>query len=497
MDLLKASLYKHYGWSVFKKGQREILEAVLNQRDVLGVLPTGGGKSLCFQLPALINQGIVIVFSPLVAIMEDQVSQLKQRGIAAACFHAGIEKTRREEVINLIKENKINLLYLAPERLNQKSIRQLLIQKYKQKTLVAIAIDEAHCISSWGHNFRPDYRTLGDVRNLCPEVPIAAFSATASPKVRADIIRRLNLRKPFVHVCSARRKNLFYSMIRRKKQPLSDVLQAIKKSRGASLIYVRTRRLVDEWARLLQKEGIPTISYHAGLNTKVREKALNDFLKEKKPVLVGTVAFGMGIDRSDVGLVLHLSLPSTPESYLQESGRAGRDGLEANCLVLYSPIDRVKFNWTIKSLEQNHQINKQNIEEKIRKNFALEQIRNMENIAEGDTCFEQALLLSIGEIVNPCGRCSICIEGKATRDWSQSALKILELVKSLPGIDSQSIHSKLDDLNNDSDKNWRWLVRRMVSDELISEAEDGSHRIFLCDIGRRFIETPWPLIYAA
>ncbi|HJN33218.1 MAG TPA: RecQ family ATP-dependent DNA helicase, partial [Prochlorococcus sp.] len=223
MDPLIEALHHHYGWDGFRPGQRPVVEAILAGQDVLAVLPTGGGKSLCYQLPALLRDGLVVVISPLVALMEDQVMQLQRRGIAAACLHAGLDPLRRRDALVRLRDERLRLLYLAPERLQGEATRQLIEDTAAQGKLVALAVDEAHCISAWGHDFRPDYRRLGHVRHLCPGVPVVALSATAAPRVRADIIRLLDLRRPLVQVCSSRRNNLHYAMRRRSRDPLPEV----------------------------------------------------------------------------------------------------------------------------------------------------------------------------------------------------------------------------------------------------------------------------------
>jgi ATP-dependent DNA helicase RecQ len=242
-----------------------VIEALLSGRDCLAVLPTGGGKSLCFQLPALVRQGLVVVISPLVALMDDQVLQLQRRGIAAACLHRGIQPKQRRLIQEQLSAGTLRLLYLAPERLQGEAARDMLSAHAREGQLVALAVDEAHCISAWGHDFRPDYRRLGQLRALCPGVPLVALSATAAPRVRADILRLLGLCKPLIQVSSAQRSNLHYTMRRRPSDPLPDVLEALKQSRGATLIYARTRRSVELWAERLQSQGIPAITYHAGL----------------------------------------------------------------------------------------------------------------------------------------------------------------------------------------------------------------------------------------
>ena len=394
-----------------------------------------------------------------------------------------------------MKEKDLRLLYLAPERLQSTLIKQCLNRHFEHNKLVAIAVDEAHCISAWGHDFRPYYRRLGELRLLWPDIPVVALSATASPKVRADIIRLLNLRNPLVHVCSAQRKNLCYSMNRRTENSLEILLANIKSARGASLIYARTRKSVESWAKALQDAGISAIPYHAGLNHHSRQKALKYFLETTKPVLVATVAFGMGVDRSDVGLVLHLDLPSSPEGYLQQSGRAGRDGLPANCVVWFSPGDRIRLGWAIKSSSLNSNECEEIQSKKMRLEIAQEQLRRMESIAEGNSCREQSLLLAMGELVPPCGRCDRCNNSYPSKDWSIKAMALLSTLQESKGIDIHSLVERLSDENTKAFDRWGWLARRLVQEELIQESNDGSQRLFLRESGRHFLDEPWQLKY--
>lgn len=493
MDRLDASLQHHFGWPAFRAGQRPVVESVLAGRDALAVLPTGGGKSLCYQLPALVRGGLVVVISPLVALMEDQVLQLQRRGIAAACLHAGLDPKRRQQALSRLRDESLRLLYLAPERLQGEATRQMLESHAAEGRLVALAVDEAHCISAWGHDFRPDYRRLGLIRRLCPGVPMLALSATAAPRVRADIIRLLDLRSPLVQVSSARRNNLIYTMRRRPRDPMPEVLEALKASRGASLIYARTRRSVERWSERLQEADIPATPYHAGLDPADRQLALTRFLEQERPVLVATVAFGMGVDRSDVGLVLHLDLPATPEGYLQESGRAGRDGLPASCLVLFSPGDRTSLGWAMQAANRNDAT----ADERRRCDLAQQQLRRMEAVAEGEMCREQALLLAVGELVEPCGRCDRCTGEAQRRDWSAQAETLLSLLADQDGTDIRRLGERLELTEAGRSDRWTWLARRLVQDELIRESNDGAQRLYLKDSGRRYLDEPWRLDYAA
>ena len=493
LDSLEAALQTHFGWSDFRSGQRPVVEAVLGGRDALAVLPTGGGKSLCYQLPALIRQGLVVVVSPLVALMEDQVLQLQRRGIAAACLHSGLDPSRRQQAMAHLRDESLRLLYVAPERLQGEATQRILESHAEAGRLVALAVDEAHCISAWGHDFRPDYRRLGLIRRLCPGVPMVALSATAAPRVRADIIRLLALRSPLVQVSSARRDNLHYAMRRRPRDPMPQVLEALEESRGASLIYARTRRSVERWAERLQDQSVAATAYHAGLDPATRQTALTRFLEQDRPVLVATVAFGMGVDRGAVGVGLPRDLPATPEGYLQESGRAGRDGLPARCLVLFSPGDRTSLGWAMQASARNTGSQ----DERRRLDLAQQQLRRMEAIAEGEMCREQALLLAVGELVDPCGRCDRCSGSAKRRDWSSQAETLLSHLNDLDGTDMKRLGEHLALHESGRGDRWTWLARRLVQEELIRESNDGVQRLYLRDSGRRFLDSPWPLDYAA
>lgn len=492
-DPLEQALREHFGWEAFRPGQRPVVEAVLQGRDCLAVLPTGAGKSLCYQLPALVRDGLVLVISPLVALMEDQVQHLQRRGIPAACLHRGLDPQRRQDLLARLRDRRLRLLYLAPERLQVEATRQLLEEVIDQGRLVAVAIDEAHCISAWGHDFRPDYRRLGQLRRLCPGVPLVALSATAAPRVRADLIRLLELRRPLIQVRSARRDNLTYVMRRRPPDPMPDVLQAVRQARGAVLIYARTRRSVETWAQRLCAAGVEAIAYHAGMDPESRALALTHFQEQPKPVLVATVAFGMGVDRPDVGLVLHLDLPASTEGYLQESGRAGRDGLPACCLVLFDPDDRVSLGWAMRAAADADP----EPAERQRLELAQQQLRRMEAVAEGEGCREQALLLAVGEVVPPCGRCDRCRSRPPLTDWSAQATQVLALLEHRSGLDLRNLGEDLAGTEGDDPQRWRWLTRRLVQEELIRESDDGSQRLWLRPSGQRYLRQPWPLKLAA
>lgn len=495
-DPLTPVLQRHFGWDGFRAGQRPVVEALLQGRDCLAVLPTGAGKSLCFQLPALVRQGLVVVVSPLVALMQDQVHQLQRRGIAAAGLHRGLPLGERRQLFERLRQNRLRLLYLAPERLRTEATRQLLEEVLDAGQLVALAVDEAHCISAWGHDFRPDYRRLGDLRRLCPGVPLVALSATAAPRVRADIIRLLHLRSPLVQVRSARRINLSYAMVPRPAEPLPLVLEAVQEARGAVLIYGRTRRSVERWAARLSEAGVEAIAYHAGMDAESRQLALAHFQAHPAPVLVATVAFGMGVDRPDVGLVLHLELPSCAEAYLQESGRAGRDGLPARCLVLFDPSDRVSLGWAIRSTSRQPSSQDDPLERQ-RFELAQRQLRRIEAVAEGESCREQALLLAVGELVPPCGRCDNCLREPQRLNWSEAVVLALETLSEEPGRDLRSLSEALAGRQGLDQERWAWLLRRLVQEELVRESDDGLQCLYAKAVATHFVRQPWPLRWPA
>jgi ATP-dependent DNA helicase RecQ len=492
-DPLLDALQRHFGWAAFREGQRPVVEALLEGRDCLAVLPTGAGKSLCYQLPALVREGLTVVVSPLVALMQDQVRQLQRRRIAAACLHRGVPNEDVRALRRALQERRLRLLYLAPERLQMESTRQLLEDCLQSGSLVALAVDEAHCISAWGHDFRPDYRRLGALRGFFPGVPLVALSATAPPQVRADIIRLLSLRQPLVQVRSARRLNLSYAMRRRPPEPLDEVLDAIAQARGAVLIYARTRRSVEEWTIRLREAAVEAIAYHAGMESNSRQLALEHFQTHPRPVLVATVAFGMGVDRGEVGLVLHLQMPASPEGYLQESGRAGRDGQPARCVVLFDPADRQRLGWAIRASTSADASLSWSAPEAERMALAQRQLRRMEAIAEGEGCREQALLRAVGEVVGACGRCDICAGQRSAKDWSDQAVLLLEALQEHKGQPLQSLADQLASKHGGQSDQWSWLSRRLVQEHLINESDDGVQRLWIRSSGLHFLRSPWPL----
>ncbi len=327
-------LKQYWGYDTFRPLQAEIIQSVLEGRDTLALMPTGGGKSLCFQVPALMSEGICVVISPLIALMQDQVEQLKRRGIAAVGIFSGMHKNQIDIALDNCIYGDIKFLYVSPERLQTK----LFIERAKQMKINLLAVDEAHCISQWGYDFRPPYMKIAEFRALLPNVPMIALTATATQEVRADIVNCLEMTNPQIFQQSFARANLSYSAFKEddKERRLMKILQNVQ---GSGVVYVRNRRRTQEVSDLLNKYNIQATFYHAGLNAQERTKRQENWLKNRVRVIVATNAFGMGIDKPDVRTVVHLDLPETLEAYYQEAGRAGRDGEKAYTVALYNQND--------------------------------------------------------------------------------------------------------------------------------------------------------------
>lgn len=333
---LEQALHSHFRLPAFRVGQREAAEAVLAGRDLVAVMPTGAGKSLCFQLPALLLDGTTVVVSPLIALMKDQVDALRARGLPAAAIHSGLSPAERGEAEQALAAGRLRLVYVAPERLAHGGFRQALARA----RVVRLVVDEAHCISQWGHDFRPDYRRLAELRAELA-VPAAAFTATATPEVRADIAAQLGLRDPLEIVTGFERPNLTLAVEPcRTREDKARAIERLLADVGApGIVYAATRKNVELWADLLRRHGLRTGCYHAGLADEARTRVQDDFLAGRLDVMTATNAFGMGIDKADIRFVAHADLPGSVEAYYQEAGRAGRDGAPARCTLLFSPAD--------------------------------------------------------------------------------------------------------------------------------------------------------------
>jgi len=343
-DELKIQLKKYFGFATFKGLQESVILNVLKKEDSFVIMPTGGGKSLCYQLPALINEGMAIVVSPLIALMKNQVDAIRgissENGIAHV-LNSSLNKTETTQVKNDIRNGVTKLLYVAPESLSKKNT----IDFFKSIKISFLAVDEAHCISEWGHDFRPEYRNLRVILEQFEQtIPIIALTATATPKVQEDVMKNLQIPKAKVFKASFNRPNLYYQVSPKTKQVDSDIIKFVKKNSGKSgIIYCLSRKRVEELAQTLQVNGINALPYHAGLDSKSRVSHQDYFLKDDCDIIVATIAFGMGIDKPDVRFVIHHDIPKSIESYYQETGRAGRDGGEGHCLAFYAYKDIEKL----------------------------------------------------------------------------------------------------------------------------------------------------------
>ena len=334
MGAINRILKDYWGFDRFRPLQEEIISSVLTGKDVLALLPTGGGKSICYQLPALARPGFTLVISPLIALMQDQVERLKEKEIAAVCLHAGMHYKDVERTLQHVAQGAIKLLYVSPERLQSKLFREFL----PSFDINLIAIDEAHCISQWGHDFRPDYLKISYLRNIFPEVPFLALTATATKEVQEDISTQLRLRKPRLFKQSFARENIHYE-IRYSDSKTNDTLQALAQHQGTSIIYCRSRKQTESVARTLNSFGEKALAYHAGMAKEKREHSQQAWMNNEVRIMAATTAFGMGIDKPDVRLVIHYDAPEHPEAYYQEAGRAGRDGKPSCALALYNSSD--------------------------------------------------------------------------------------------------------------------------------------------------------------
>lgn len=409
------ALEKYFGYSSFRPLQEEIVNDVLAKKDTFVLMPTGGGKSLCYQLPSLLMDGLTVVISPLISLMKDQVDTLTQNGIEAAYLNSSLTSSEQHDVMTKIREKRLKLIYVAPERLVQDRFLSLL----HETTINFFAIDEAHCISQWGHDFRPEYRQLKLLRTEFPTIPIIALTATATERVKEDILTQLALRSPSRYQASFNRPNLTY-YIYPKKDTFKTVLAYIKSHPSESgIIYCQSRSTVEKVAERLQKDGIKALPYHAGLTDDIRKRNQEKFLRENTEVIVATIAFGMGIDKPNVRYVIHYDLPKSLEHYYQETGRAGRDGLPSDCLFFYSYGDTFFYERFIdeKTSEKDKKVAKQ-------------QLQTVVNYAQSKLCRRIQLLKYFNEVYtnDNCQTCDNCLSPKETFDATILAQKIFSCV---------------------------------------------------------------------
>jgi ATP-dependent DNA helicase RecQ len=494
-DTLEQALKHYFGYDEFRAGQREIVTTALANRDLLVVMPTGGGKSLCFQLPALLKQGVTIVVSPLIALMQDQVHLLANNGIPATFLNSSISTEERRDRATAIYNGEVKLLYLAPERLNQEFITNFLVDLHQEVGISSFAIDEAHCVSEWGHDFRPDYRKLSQLREYFPKVPFLGLTATATDRVRQDIIKQLDLREPDIHVASFNRPNLYYEVRRKTTTPYRELLAQVKKTDGSGIIYCLSRKKVDELTTKLLQDGIKVLPYHAGLDGETRTNNQNSFIRDDVQWMIATVAFGMGINKPDVRVVIHYDLPRNIEGYYQESGRAGRDGEPAHCTLYFGMGDIKTIEYLI-AQKVDRETGEALAEEQ---RIATQQLRRVINYAEASECRRIIQLGYFGEsFPGNCGNCDNCKYPRPISDWTIEAQKLLSCIYRfnerqrgktfglaytidvLRGSKSDRIlkngHDTLSTYGIGKDRTvdeWRMLGRSLIHQGLVDETSDG------------------------
>lgn len=410
-------LQKFYGYEDFRPGQKKVVESLLNRNDTVAIMPTGAGKSICFQIPALLFEGVTLVISPLISLMKDQVDSLRQLGIAAVYINSSVSKAKLYKDLQDISAGFYKIIYIAPERLTS----EYLPDSFKNLNISMVAVDEAHCLSQWGHDFRPSYRNILNFTNSLRIKPIiSAFTATATPEVKTDIINLLGLKQPNVFVTGFDRPNLYFSVLRGEVKD-KFVIDYIKKHQDeAGIIYVGTRKDVDALQVLLEIKGIKAGRYHAGMTDEERNQMQEDFLYDNLSVMVATNAFGMGIDKPNVRYVIHYNMPKNMEAYYQEAGRAGRDGLSGNCILLYSPQDTQLQKFLISK----------STESEIRQQLEYKRLQSMVDYCHTPQCLRAFILHYFGEfdVEEHCDNCSNCkLEGELI-DITIDAQKVLSCV---------------------------------------------------------------------
>jgi ATP-dependent DNA helicase RecQ len=498
---IKGALKKFFGFDDFRGRQEEVVRHLLDGKDCFVIMPTGAGKSLCYQLPSIVMDGTALVISPLIALMKNQVDQMSALGIEAGFLNSSMSRADYDEVKRKAIEGTLKLLYVAPESL----VKEEFIDFLRQAKVAFVAIDEAHCISEWGHDFRPEYRRIREILNHIHNVPLIALTATATPKVQLDIQHNLQIRDAEVFITSFNRKNLYYE-VRPKHDPITDIIKYIKKNQGKSgIVYCLSRRKVEELADLLKVNGINAVPYHAGLDSKVRTKHQDMFLHEDVEVVVATIAFGMGIDKPDVRYVIHYDVPKSIESYYQETGRAGRDGLEGHCILYYDFNDIIKLEKFMKDKPVSERESGRLL------------LYEMASFCESGMCRRKYMMHYFGEFFDhsKCSAmCDNCRFPKETYDATKLAKQALacakqvkekfgidHMVKVLRGTSSQTVvlneHHNLPIFGRGSelgDKEWKAVFAQLLVQDFFEKDIDDYGVIKLSKKGIAYIANPEPLM---
>ncbi len=506
---LKKALNEHFGFESFKGEQEKIIKSILSGKDTFVIMPTGGGKSLCYQLPALMSDGVAIIVSPLIALMKNQVDLIRgysSKDHVAHFLNSTLSKAQQKKVKTDLVEGHTKMLYVAPETLT----KQENISFFSDINISFIAVDEAHCISEWGHDFRPEYRKLRDmIDEINPDLPIIALTATATPKVQDDIVKNLSLRKPEVFIDSFNRPNLYYEIVPKgsKDKVLKNIVKFIHSMKGKSgIIYTLNRKTTEELANTLVANGISAVAYHAGLDASLRAQRQDQFLMEEVDVIVATIAFGMGIDKPDVRFVIHYNIPKSLENYYQETGRAGRDGLEGKCILYYSHKDVQKLEHLMRDKPLSE------------REMGAQLIAETVAYAESSVCRRKLLLHYFGEKLEQdnCGNCDNCLNPKEKLEVRDSSKIVLDTINELDerfnidyvvniilGKTNPQIqtfrHDKLKSFGSglimEMDANfWYSLIRQMMLEGLVRKDIEEYGLLKITDKGHKFLKKPFSIM---
>jgi len=508
---LKKSLQEHFGFDSFKGDQEKIIKSILSGKDTFVIMPTGGGKSLCYQLPALLNEGVALIVSPLIALMKNQVDLIRSysdKEHVAHFLNSTLSKAQQKKVKSDLLSGQTKMLYVAPETLT----KQENIDFFADINISFVAVDEAHCISEWGHDFRPEYRKLRDmIDQINPQLPIIALTATATPKVQDDIVKNLSLNEPEIFVSSFNRPNLYYEIVPKGKKEavLKHMVKFIHSMKGKSgIIYTLNRKTTEELASTLMANGISAVAYHAGLETGLRAQRQDQFLMEEVDVIVATIAFGMGIDKPDVRFVIHWNIPKSLENYYQETGRAGRDGLEGKCILYFSHKDVQKLEHLMRDKPLSE------------REMGAQLIAETVAYAESGVCRRKLLLHYFGETLKQenCGNCDNCLNPKEKLEVRDSSKIVLDTINELderfnidyvvniilgkanPQIQTFR-HDKLKSFGSglimEMEANfWYSLIRQMMLEGLVRKDIEEYGLLKITEKGRKFLKKPFSIMVA-